>query len=583
MLDDIVGLSSTTYELKHRIIAHTASVPLFIEEVCRRLKETGVLLGEWGDLTLAHPVDDLGIPASVQGVIAARLDRLTKREHTVVQAAAALGPRSKVSILREVTGFAEMMLETSLSALDQAELLVKVEAGMEEVLEFPHDMIRQVAYDSMIAATREEVHGRILTALEGGGEPGEETDKLCYHATRAKAWTKAVGYGRDVARKCVARSAFADATTYYEIAIDAVDKTPVSRTREVEAIDLRSEARLAFMGFGRIAEWFDLGKEAERRANAIGDLGRKVATMTIRAAAQNFYGNPVEAIDTGEQVVELAEQSGDRRWLSVAQYGLGQAYWYAGRYLEADQMYERAHAELSGPQAAAAVGTTVDNQLLMCCMMHSIVNINLGRLDTAIRYQRQARELADRSERPFDRVVAAYSDGSLILARGDAATAAAILDEASALAKRHGVRLFIPVIDWQRGVAYLEQQRLDEAKEILHEALETSKTIGYKAIDLRSSIALAHVLGQKGNVREALEMLRHVTNTAQQQGFAGSEAEARLLQATIMPITDDKSRSAALHHLRASIAISSRNGAEPLVGKAQALLDRIVAATGAVD
>ena len=48
MLDDIVGLSATTYELKRRIIAHTASVPLFIEEVCRRLKETGVLLGEWG-------------------------------------------------------------------------------------------------------------------------------------------------------------------------------------------------------------------------------------------------------------------------------------------------------------------------------------------------------------------------------------------------------------------------------------------------------------------------------------------------------------------------------------------------------
>src|SRR6185503_17096842 len=150
MLDDIVGLSSTTYELKRRIIAHTANVPLFIEEVCRRLKEIGILLGEWGDLALAHPVDDLGIPASVQGVIAARLDRLTKQERTVMQAAAALGSRSKLVTLREVTAFPEVTLETSLSALDQAELLVKVEAGMGEVLEFPHDMIRQVAYDSMI-------------------------------------------------------------------------------------------------------------------------------------------------------------------------------------------------------------------------------------------------------------------------------------------------------------------------------------------------------------------------------------------------------------------------------------------------
>ncbi len=583
MLDDILGLSSTTYELKRQIIGHTANVPLFIEEVCRRLKETGVLLGQRGDLTLAHPVDDLGVPASVQGVIAARLDRLTKLERSVVQAAAAIGRRAKVGPLCEVIGLLKVKLEPSLSALDQAELLVKVDAATGEVLEFPHEMIRQVAYDSMIATTREDVHGRVLAALEGGEEPGEEIDKLCFHATRAKAWAKAVGYGRDVARKCVARSAFADATSYYEIAIDAVDKTPVSRDRETEAIDLRTEARLAFMGFGRIAEWFDLGKEAERRANAIGDVGRKVATMAIRAAAQNFYGTPVEAIDTSEQVVQLAEQSGDRRWLSVAQYGLGQAYWYAGRYIEADQLYGRARAELSRPDAIAPIGTTVENMLLMYCMMNSIVNINLGRLDTAQHLQQQARELADRSDRPFDRIATAYGDGSLVLAQGDAAMAAAVLDKASSLAKRHGVRLFVPVVDWQRGVAYLEQQRLEEAREVLAEALETSKTIGYKAMELRISIALAHVRSHLGNVREALEMLRHVTNTAQQQGFAGSEAEARLLQATIMPITNDESRSTVVRHLRASIAISSRNGAEPLVGKAQALLDRIVAATGAVD
>src|SRR5207249_3600496 len=72
MLDAILGISSTTFDLKGRIIRHTANVPLFVEEVCRRLKETGVLQGEWGNLTLDRPVDDLGIPNSVQGVIAAR-------------------------------------------------------------------------------------------------------------------------------------------------------------------------------------------------------------------------------------------------------------------------------------------------------------------------------------------------------------------------------------------------------------------------------------------------------------------------------------------------------------------------------
>ena len=61
---------------------------------------------------------------------------------------------------------------------------------------------------------------------------------------------------------------------------------------------------MAFMSFGRVAEALDLSKEAERRATAIDDIGRKVAAMAFRASAQNFYGTPLEAIETSEQVVD---------------------------------------------------------------------------------------------------------------------------------------------------------------------------------------------------------------------------------------------------------------------------------------
>ena len=76
MLDAILGTSSTTFDLKSRIIRHTANVPLFVEEVCRGFKETGILQGQWGNLALAQPVEELGIPTSIQGVIAVRLDRV---------------------------------------------------------------------------------------------------------------------------------------------------------------------------------------------------------------------------------------------------------------------------------------------------------------------------------------------------------------------------------------------------------------------------------------------------------------------------------------------------------------------------
>jgi hypothetical protein len=150
----------------------------------------------------------------------------------------------------------------------------------------------------MVERTRLKVHARILSALESDERWRDELDKLCYHAVRAKDWAKAFTYGKSVAQKCVARSAFADATSHFEIAMDALDRTPISRTREIEAIDL------------------------ERRSDSINDIGRKVAAMTVRSAAQNFYGTPLEAIATGEQVVRLAEEWGNLGWLNLAEYGL---------------------------------------------------------------------------------------------------------------------------------------------------------------------------------------------------------------------------------------------------------------------
>jgi predicted ATPase/class 3 adenylate cyclase len=577
MLDAILGLSSTTFDLKSRIIRHTANVPLFVEEVCRRLKETDVLQGQWGDLVLSKPVEELGIPTSLQGVIAARLDRLRKEERSVLQIAAALGSRSMVVTLREVAALPEILLQRSLGALDRAELLVKADGSAEDSFEFPHEMVRQVTYDSMVERARERVHARILSALEGDQLWRDEADKLCYHATRAKDWAKALAYGRTVARKCVARSAFADAASHFEIAMDALDRTPMSRARETEAVDLRIEARIAFMGTGRVAEWLDLGKEAERRASTIDDIGRKVAALAVRSAAQNFYSTPVEAIATGEQAVRLAEEWGNPGWLNFTQYGLGQAYHIAGRYRDAEQMLGRACAQLMGPQAKAPIGTTVQYMLLMCCMMKSISHTALGEIDKADQFQQQAQQIADESNRPFDRVAAAYSGGNLMLGHGDPAAAANILDEGFALAQKHEIRLFVPIIGCWRGIAYLEQGRIDTAREILAGARQAAQSIGYKSMELRASIYLALALGKAADVHVALTMLRDARNTARQQGFDGLEAEALLGEAMVMPATNEDDRAAIIRCLETSIAIAKGNDAKPLQLKAEALLRRMLA------
>jgi tetratricopeptide (TPR) repeat protein len=156
--------------------------------------------------------------------------------------------------------------------------------------------------------------------------------------------------------------------------------------------------------------------------------------------------------------------------------------------------------------------------------------------------------------------------------RGEPAAAAAIQEEAFALAQEHGVRLFVPVIACQLGIAYLEQGRVDAARNILAKAREAAIAVGYKSNELRASIYLALALSRSGEVRAALNMLRDARNTARQQGFNGLEAEALLCEAMVTPATTEAGKATVIRCLQATIAISTESEARPLLLKAEALL-----------
>jgi class 3 adenylate cyclase/tetratricopeptide (TPR) repeat protein len=577
MLADMLGPSETNADLKHRIISHTSNVPLFIEEVCRGLKDSGTLRGQWGDLALVRPIDELGIPTSIQGVIAARLDRVSRPQRSILQIAATLGRRSSAAMLRKIAEVTEDVLQDCLSALDRAELLVRIDSEPEGTLEFRHEMVRQVTYDSMVEKVRENLHARVMAALETDETWRDASERLCWHATRAKDWQKAFGYGRNAARRCLVRSAYAEAVDYFEIAMDSLDKTPTSRSREADAIDLRMEARMAFMWSGSVARALDLGHEAERRADAINDLGRKVAAMTVSASAQNFYGTPVEAVEIGEAVVGLADEWGNQGWRNLAQYGLGQAYFLAGRYGDAETALEAVRARLMGPESSAPIGTAPEYLLLLCCMMKSFTHTVMGELDAAGALQRQATDIAEETGRPYDRVAAAYSGGWLMLARGDPAAAAAVLEEGFVLAQKHGIRLFVPVLACHLGMAYLEQGLFDRARGMLAEAREEARAVGYTSAVLRSSIYLALAVSRLGDSQAAQNMLREARNTARQQGFSGLEAEALFGEAVVTPASTAENRAAILAALRATIALAAESGAAPLRQKAEAMLSGALA------
>jgi tetratricopeptide (TPR) repeat protein len=303
------------------------------------------------------------------------------------------------------------------------------------------------------------LHRRILAALEASC-PGREEDvveELCRHAVQAQDWVKADRYGYAAAKKALAKSAFRDATNCFEIAIDAVDKQPTSAMREQRAVDLRIEARMAYSPFGRTAEWLDLCRDAEARSEQIGDQSRRLASLAVRAAALNSYGTPFEAITTGEAAVTLAQELSNTTWRSFADYGLGQAYFLAGRYRDAELRFESALKRLTSGSENVPPGTTGTSLRVICYMMKAITHGWLGEFDSSAVCSKRAGELAAGSGLSYDKIAAGYCRGLIQMFRGNFDEAESILAEAVSLARDNEVRLFLPLVTCALGNVYVQR------------------------------------------------------------------------------------------------------------------------------
>ena len=85
LLDDLLGSAPALATLKQAIVARTDGTPFFIEEVVQTLVEEGLVTGERGDRRLVHMPEAMVVPTTVQGVLAARIDRLPAREKEFLQ------------------------------------------------------------------------------------------------------------------------------------------------------------------------------------------------------------------------------------------------------------------------------------------------------------------------------------------------------------------------------------------------------------------------------------------------------------------------------------------------------------------
>ena len=198
---------------------------------------------------MAHALPTIQVPATVQAVLAARIDRLSPEEKRLLQTAAVIGMEVPLPLLQAVGELPEEALRLGLTHLQDAEFLYEASLFPELVYTFKHALTQEVAYGSLLQERRRALHARIVEALEAlaGDRVAEQVERLAHHALRGEVWDKALAYCRQAGEKAMTQSAHREAAGYFEQALSALPHLPETRDTREQAIDLRLALRGALL------------------------------------------------------------------------------------------------------------------------------------------------------------------------------------------------------------------------------------------------------------------------------------------------------------------------------------------------
>ena len=203
VLQALLGDDPSLAPLTPLLIARTAGNPFFLEESVRTLVETGGLVGETGAYRLAQPLHSIQVPATVQAVLAARIDRLPPEAKRLLQTASVIGTEVSFPLLTAIADLPDTELHRHLAHLQAAEFLYETRLFPELEYTFKHALTHEVAYGSLLQERRRALHARIVEALEGtrwgpGGRAGRTAGRTmpCGARCGTRPWRTAGRRGR---------------------------------------------------------------------------------------------------------------------------------------------------------------------------------------------------------------------------------------------------------------------------------------------------------------------------------------------------------------------------------------------------
>jgi len=534
----------------------TRGNPFFLEEILKSLIQSGRLApssGTW----VGWDAQDFGLPPSIRDAVLARVSATSEGARTVAELTAIIGARARYPLLASISGLKERELLGALEELCAARILdERTDAGA-VVYDFSHPLVRQTLYNEFGLQRARMLHGVVAEAMEEfyGKRALDHADELAFHFQRTdaeKLRTKAATYLAAAGRAALDRRADHEAVTYLRAALERADggdddhrllraqlvpqlARALQHLGDFEeatvlwqaALDglgatsphegaLRRALGMAHFWCGRheeAASQLDEGLEASRRE---GDRAEAVRLRISKAYYLQEVGQGAEAMETLSPALPLAEEIGEPGLLARVHRALALLHLWVGPPEQA-----REHAERAIALARRNDDLTIEFWARWALAVLEGMRGDTAQMGAAVD---QVNELADRARSPVLRLWTADMSIELAYFRGEWDRGIAIGMQAIALARSLNQRTILPrLLVWTSQI-HLGRGQLDEAKQLLDEAVEVSGIEGPgAAMDVHQVVPVyigrAYYLVGLGEFQRAIEMAEKGAAIAEGTGY----------------------------------------------------------------
>ena len=343
----LLGDSVELNPLKRLIAERSGGNPFFIEEIVQALFDEGVLVRN-GAVTATRSLSQLRLPSTVQGILAARIDRQSSEQKQLLQTLSVIGRESSLGLLTQVDAHPDTQLERMLTELRAAEFIYEQPApgGVEYV--FKHALTQEVAYNSLLIERRKQLHELTGRALESifAEQLDDHLGRLAHHYSHSDNVAKAVEYLGRAGQQAMQRSAHADAISGLGAAIDLLRRLPDDPERIQRELPLQlvlGSALIAIKGWAapEVERAFIRAREL---CEQLGDSAELFPTLFGLFSVYFLRGELRTAYEQAEQLLRRAQSVHDPAPLMYAHVALGDASYQMGELLLAREHLEKALA-----------------------------------------------------------------------------------------------------------------------------------------------------------------------------------------------------------------------------------------------